>query len=176
MYHCLGQCTPKVAGYLLLTTSCLSHICTLIYCVLIRIQELKKKKKSVIFPHQWEIQHAENIGAIGISLCIFFFIKVIVTKLFKEHSQSKIKNKPNPKPRWWKVLRNFFATQKRCYHFATLSLAWPTSERMLLPGIENTLQQERACECNEHKLWELFFKLYVTLMPGLRKQMAFVSS
>lgn len=50
-----GQCTtalprvpPGVAGYLLLTISCLSHICTLIYSVLIRIQELKKKKISNI--------------------------------------------------------------------------------------------------------------------------------
>lgn len=43
MYHCLAQCTPKVAGYLLLTISCLSDICTLIYSVLIRIQELKNQ-------------------------------------------------------------------------------------------------------------------------------------
>lgn len=92
MSHCLGHCTPKSCWLF----TCLSHICTTIYSVLIRIQELKKKKKkSVVFPHQWEILHTENIGAIGSSLCIFFLIKVIVTEFFKEHLQSKIKSKPS---------------------------------------------------------------------------------
>lgn len=42
-----------------------------------------------------------NMGATGSSF-FFALIKVIVTKLFKEHFQSK-KKKNKPTPRWWEV-------------------------------------------------------------------------
>jgi len=69
----------------------------------------------------------------------------------------------------------FVATQRRSYSFGALSLAWPTSQRMLLLGIEKHSTASMS-KCNEHKVWKSACKLYVTLMTELKKQVVCVSN
>lgn len=57
----------------------------------------------------------------------------------------------------------------RCYNFAAPSLAWFTSQRVLLVGI-----QDSTNSCNEHKVQETASKLYVTTTPGFKKQVGCV--